>query len=75
MKYANAKSCNIQLLKHSDVVILTIEDDGGGFDLKKISDTFGINSMKTRADSIGAYFEINSRVGRGTQILLELELK
>ena len=72
IKYANANKCTIQLLKHSDLVILTIEDDGSGFDFKKISNTFGINSMKTRADSIGAYFELNSRVGKGTQIMLEL---
>ena len=74
MKYANAKNCNIQLLKHSDIVILTIEDDGVGFEMENTGNSFGINSMKTRADSIGAFFEINSRINRGTQILLELTL-
>lgn len=75
IKYANAPKCNIQLLKHSDMVVLTIEDNGNGFDIANTSNTFGLNSMKTRADSIGAFFEINSRVNKGTQILLELSLK
>lgn len=74
IKYANAKTCTIQLLKYEDVVLLTIEDNGEGFELSKKQNTFGLNSMKTRAESIGAYFEINSQKTRGTQILVELPL-
>ncbi|NME72324.1 PAS domain-containing sensor histidine kinase [Flammeovirga aprica] len=75
MKYANAEKCTIQLLKHSDVLLLTIDDNGQGFDHVETHKTFGINSMRTRAESLGAYFEINSQKGRGTQILVELPLK
>ena len=74
IKYSNAENCSIQLLKYKGYVNLTIDDDGVGFDVSKINDTFGINSMKTRANSIGAYFEINSRIQKGTNILLELKL-
>ena len=74
IKYSNAKNCTIQLLKYKDSVNLAIDDDGVGFDVDMTKDTFGINSMKTRADSIGAYFEINSRIQKGTNILLELKL-
>lgn len=74
IKYAGAENCNIQLLKHGDRLILTIDDDGCGFDSNTIGDSFGINSMRTRADSIGAYLEINSKIDRGTQILVELSL-
>ncbi|MBD0399937.1 PAS domain-containing protein [Flammeovirga sp. EKP202] len=75
IKYANASKCNIQLLKHSDVLLLTIDDDGEGFVVEEKIKTFGINSMRTRAESIGAYFEINSQLQRGTQILIELPLE
>ncbi|MBB6462713.1 sensor histidine kinase [Flammeovirga kamogawensis] len=75
IKYANASKCNIQLLKHSDVVLLTIDDNGDGFVIDQKEKTFGINSMRTRAESIGAYFEINSHLNKGTQILVELPLK
>lgn len=75
IKYANASKCNIQLLKHSDVLLLTIDDNGDGFVVEKTIKTFGVNSMRTRAESIGAYFEINSQLKKGTQILIELPLK
>lgn len=75
IKYANASKCNIQLLKHSDVLLLTIDDNGEGFVVEKNIKTFGLNSMRTRAESIGAYFEINSHLKKGTQILIELPLK
>ncbi|WP_082026660.1 PAS domain-containing protein [Flammeovirga sp. OC4] len=74
IKYAEAEQCNIQLLKHSDVLLLTIDDNGVGFDRVETHKTFGINSMRTRAESVGAYFEINSQKGKGTQILVELPL-
>ncbi|MCT4647074.1 MAG: PAS domain-containing protein [Carboxylicivirga sp.] len=72
IKYANAHECTIQLLKRDDLVTLTIEDDGVGFDKERTNDTFGLNSMRTRAEAIGAYFEIESTPGHGTQLLLEL---
>ncbi|KXX67122.1 PAS domain-containing protein [Flammeovirga sp. SJP92] len=75
IKYADAEKCTIQLLKHSDVLLLTIDDNGVGFERVATHKTFGINSMRTRAESLGAYFEINSQKGRGTQILVELPLK
>ncbi|WKK65741.1 PAS domain-containing sensor histidine kinase [Lutimonas zeaxanthinifaciens] len=74
IKYANATKCNIQLLKHSNVLMLTIEDNGEGFDAANTINTFGINSMRTRAESIGGFFEINSQPHKGTQIFVELPL-
>ncbi|MCG8579395.1 MAG: PAS domain-containing protein [Bacteroidales bacterium] len=74
IKYAKANECTIQLLKRDDLVTLTIEDDGVGFDIKRTNDTFGLNSMRTRAEAIGAYLEIESSPGRGTQLLLELTI-
>ncbi|WP_430813510.1 PAS domain-containing protein [Carboxylicivirga sp. RSCT41] len=74
VKYSEAKECTIQLLKRDDLVTLTIEDDGLGFEIEHTIDTFGLNSMRTRAEAIGAYFEIESSPGRGTQLLLELTI-
>ena len=74
IKYSQAKQCTIQLLKHDDMVTLTIEDDGIGFESDKIKDSFGLNSMKTRADAIGAFLEIESAPGRGTQVLFEINI-
>jgi len=74
IKYAAANECTIQLLMHENTVTLTIEDDGVGFEIDKMNDTFGLNSMKTRAQAIGAFFQLESAPGRGTQILIELSI-
>ena len=76
IKYAEAKEVVIQLLRHDDIVILTIEDDGKGFeqnDLDEIS-IFGLNSMKNRALAIHASFTLDSAPGRGTIITVEVPL-
>ncbi|TLX78254.1 PAS domain S-box protein [Labilibacter sediminis] len=72
IKYSKADTCSIQLLKSNDLVTLTIEDDGIGFEPQNTNHTFGLNSMKTRTDAIGGYLEVESTPGHGTQILFEL---
>ena len=58
-------------------MILTIEDDGEGFDLKNTNEIsrFGLNSMENRARSINAEFSIDSEQGKGTVITLQMHLK
>ncbi|TAJ08172.1 PAS domain S-box protein [Marinilabiliaceae bacterium JC017] len=74
IKYAKAQNCTIQLLKHAEIVTLTIEDDGIGFIPAKTNNTLGLNSMKIRTDAIGGFLQIESAPGKGTQILFEITL-
>ena len=76
IKYAAAAEATIQYLVFKDLISLSIEDDGGGFDLN-IADknhNFGLNSMRNRAASIGAEIIIDSSPGRGTGIHISLPL-
>ena len=77
IKHSKAKSVTIQLMCYPDIVILTIEDDGEGFDLKNTNEIsrFGLNSMENRARSINAEFSIDSEQGKGTVITLQMHLK
>ena len=55
--------------------MLTIEDDGQGFDVKQIKKEgsgLGFKSMKNRLDAINGFLEIDSTIGRGTTILVEI---
>ncbi|WP_420581719.1 PAS domain-containing protein [Reichenbachiella sp.] len=75
IKFAHAKKCTIQLMKHEKTVILTIEDDGIGFDKGKVvmnAESFGLNSMKNRASSVGGQFFLDSQIGNGTQLIVEI---
>ncbi len=74
IKHAQAKHVTIQLMCYPDIVILTIEDDGRGFDIAKARQkgSFGIDSMTNRARSLNAEFNIDSEPNKGTVITLQL---
>lgn len=77
IKHAQAKSVTIQLMCYPDILILTIEDDGTGFDKrnKKEQNRFGLNSMENRARSLNAEFSLDSEQNKGTVITLQIHLK
>jgi signal transduction histidine kinase len=54
-------------------VVLEVEDDGCGFETAAAHDGhFGLDSMRSRADEIGAELQIDSAPGRGTIVRVEL---
>jgi signal transduction histidine kinase len=63
-------------LENGDGVRLRIADDGRGFDVAARSQTpkgvFGLVSMSERAHAIGATFRVESRLGAGTTVEVEL---
>ena len=74
-KYAKAKSVVVILEKRDDLIILIIEDDGIGFNLKnkmKRHKGMGLTGMNERAELIGGTLEIESKPGRGTTIYVRL---
>jgi signal transduction histidine kinase len=56
--------------------VLTIQDNGAGFDPKAVKSHGGIGliSMKERAYSVNGELTITSQRGHGTQITLEIPL-
>ncbi|MCF6351655.1 MAG: transporter substrate-binding domain-containing protein [Cyclobacteriaceae bacterium] len=77
IKHAQAKNVTIQLMCYPDIAILTIEDDGVGFDLHNSNELsrFGLNSMENRARSLNAEFSLASEPGKGTVITLQIHIK
>lgn len=77
IKHAQAKTVTVQLMCYPDLIILTIEDDGTGFDSKNASEMsrFGLNSMENRARSLNAEFSLASKIGKGTVITLQIHIK
>lgn len=74
-KYARASKCVITLCKNINHIILTIEDDGDGFVTKKTTHGIGHKNMRSRARSINGKITIESNVGIGTKIQLQLPLE
>src|SRR5437868_1238558 len=71
-RHANARRVAVRLRAQDGAAVLTIEDDGRGFDPLKPSREFGITGMKERAHRLGAHLAIVSNPGDGTIITLRV---
>ncbi len=73
LKYSKGSHINIHLNKDNGHVILMVEDDGLGFDIAKVKSGMGLKNIRSRAERLGGVVEIDSRVGKGTTVILELD--
>jgi signal transduction histidine kinase len=73
-KHADARSAWLRLESAETGLVLTIADDGSGFDPLQATgdDHFGLLSMRERAAAIGAELELDSGPGRGTRVTVHL---
>ena len=73
-KHSQAQNVNVSLCKSSNLIELTVEDDGRGFDAtqarvaQRTSAGLGLEGMRERAELFGGKFSLDSRMGRGTTI-------
>ncbi len=73
-KHSGATEARVDLLSESGKVNLKITDDGRGFDVAGVPpDSLGLGIMRERAGGIGASLSVQSRVGRGTQVMVVWE--
>jgi signal transduction histidine kinase len=76
-KHGAARNVRVGLGLQSGWLTLSIADDGCGFDAEeaaRIEGHFGLKSMRERAESIGARFELVTAPGAGSRITVELPL-
>ncbi len=76
LKYASAKEVLVQVSKHEQQLSLVVEDDGKGFDVETIKNRegIGLHSMQKRIELMGGKMDIDSAVGKGTSINIELSV-
>jgi signal transduction histidine kinase len=73
VKHAHATSACVRIETKMARVVLEVEDDGLGFETGAAHDGhFGLDSMRSRADEIGAELQIDSTPGSGTIVRVEL---
>ncbi len=77
IKYSRAKTIGIIIEYQSGLFLLTISDNGVGFDTNNTSPAttgLGLKSMQNRAHLIGAHLTIQSLPAEGTKIKIELPI-
>jgi signal transduction histidine kinase len=67
-RHANAKNSAVRLVRTGQSAVLTIEDDGSGFDTRDDSRGDGLRNMRERASGLGGTLQIASTRGKGTSL-------
>jgi two-component system NarL family sensor kinase len=72
-EHANATTVSVGLTRNGDRIVLTITDDGTGFDPASVAQYVadghtGLGSLFARFDAMGGAMDIDSRRGHGTQV-------
>ncbi len=73
-KYAKAQNVILDFKKNNNHIILTIKDDGIGFNQEKRSSGIGLKNMKSRVTLLHGQFTINSVPGKGTSISVDVPM-
>ncbi|HVW68449.1 MAG TPA: sensor histidine kinase, partial [Steroidobacteraceae bacterium] len=76
VKHARATECSVTLRQDPRAVVLSIADDGVGFDTgsKPVMGGYGMGTttMRERAEAVGARLQLESGLGEGTSVTVEL---
>ncbi len=73
VKHSRATTAKVWLKIGGDKSTLSIEDNGRGFDLKNgIGAGFGLKSVQERARAIGGQVRLESKIGSGTRLEVNL---
>ena len=79
IKYSKGKNLNIKVSYEENSVILEISDDGIGFDYIEDKPNhnnehtgFGLNMMRERVDLLSGYIDIETSIGNGTIIRVDI---
>jgi signal transduction histidine kinase len=67
-RHSRAKHAVVRLARKGSEAVLSIEDDGVGFDAGVPSAGSGMQNMRERAASIGATLSVSSAKGKGTKL-------
>lgn len=80
-KHSQAKNVSVSIIEDKGNILLSIEDDGIGFDEKSLDAKgleargLGLETMKGRCRMVGGILEIWTKEGEGTRITLSIPVK
>ena len=74
-RHALAQHVMVQVRQEDKIILLSIRDDGGGFETKASSPGNGLHNMRQRVEEAGGILRIISKPGLGTSLVAEFPSK
>ncbi|UAM98026.1 hypothetical protein K8354_17350 [Polaribacter litorisediminis] len=74
IKYANATLVSIKFSLKNNNLVLSLSDDGIGFNIKKKKNGIGIKNIKSRVQKLNGICKISSSFNNGVEINIEIPL-
>ncbi len=77
-RHANAHQVLVQLVFEDAEVVLSVEDDGTGFEAIEVlqpsqrGQAVGLMAMQERIEMLGGHMQVDSSVGRGTRVYIRV---
>ncbi len=81
IRHARAREVHVNLVRRGDIISLSVEDDGRGFEAaaavssSRVRGSLGLTLMRERLVHLGGEFTLESSPGRGTHIVAEVRLR
>jgi signal transduction histidine kinase len=75
LRHSGARTCTVQLLVRSTDIVLSVEDDGVGFDLLRVRKGLGMRELLARTEVVGGKVHIDSAPGCGSFIEIVIPRK
>lgn len=78
-KHARGAAVHVILTTRKGELLLTVRDDGPGFDAREVArragrESWGLTSMRERAELVGARFIVTTRLGHGTEVTVSMPI-
>ena len=74
LKHSKASHILVQITRYEDIISLTVQDDGCGFDPSSESKGMGLNNIHTRVAAYNGSLMVDSKSGVGTEVNVELRI-
>ena len=72
LKHSEAENGWISISEEGDQILVTVSDDGIGFDIDERTSGYGINNITSRLENIKGHWHIESAPGEGTKFFMEI---
>lgn len=73
-RHANATACSVSLRRWPEVLVVSVEDNGKGFDLERTASPSGLGliGIRERVAQVHGHLRIETAPGRGTRLVVDL---